>query len=302
MSLFSCINNSSTQIGISSQSRLELTTIDSSFKRRERFQLAKGLLAAFAVGLVLTGCGGGGGGGSSTPAPLEHKVSASVSNLAASGLKLHLDAAGKFQDVDVKSDQTQVDFDSLAEGKAYAVSVIQNPVGQQCSIQNARGTVGTADVSNIAITCETLQSYKVSANVSSLVGSGLQLQLASPDAGVNRDAETLTVTSSGVAGFSTALPTGSTYSVSIARQPEGQNCSIAKSYGKIGKADVSDVDIACTTLPANTYKVSVGVHKDSFLPLPDLELQLSSADVVLSMSVSAGVKSFYGSYFYKGLG
>lgn len=270
----------SSSVPLNIDSPLPLTKTHVPCKRLGCIQIAKGLLAALVVGAVLTGCGGS--SSSSSSAPPQYKVSAALSNVATSGLKLHLDASGEFQNIDVKSGQTSISLDSLSEGKTYTVSVIQHPEGQHCSIQNARGTMSKVDVSNIAVTCETLQTYKLSAKVANLVGSGLQLQLASPNAGVNRDPEALSITPNGNsstdASFSTALPTGSIYSVSIARQPDGQNCSVTHSYGKIGKADVSDVFVTCTNLPANTYKVSVAIHKDSFLPLSDLKLQLNGGN------------------------
>ena len=43
----------------------------------------------------------------------------------------------------------------LAVGAAYAVTVKTNPSGQSCSVANGSGTIGSADVSNVAVTCST---------------------------------------------------------------------------------------------------------------------------------------------------
>jgi Regulator of chromosome condensation (RCC1) repeat/Bacterial Ig-like domain (group 2) len=42
---------------------------------------------------------------------------------------------------------------ALAGGGAYDVSVVTQPSGQTCAVTNGSGTVGSADVSNVAVTC-----------------------------------------------------------------------------------------------------------------------------------------------------
>ena len=41
----------------------------------------------------------------------------------------------------------------LAGGAAYSVTVKTNPTGQSCSVANGSGTVGSANVTNVAVTC-----------------------------------------------------------------------------------------------------------------------------------------------------
>ena len=147
----------SSSVPLNIDSPLPLTKTHVPCKRLGCIQIAKGLLAALVVGAVLTGCGGS--SSSSSSAPPQYKVSAALSNVATSGLKLHLDASGEFRNIDVRNRcRPSISLSSLSEGRTYAVSVIQHPEGQHCSIQNARGTMsGEFDVSNIAVTCETLQ-------------------------------------------------------------------------------------------------------------------------------------------------
>ena len=42
---------------------------------------------------------------------------------------------------------------ALAGGAAYSVTVKTNPSGQVCSVSNGSGTVGSANVTNVAVTC-----------------------------------------------------------------------------------------------------------------------------------------------------
>ena len=45
---------------------------------------------------------------------------------------------------------------SLATGAAYNVTVKTNPSGQSCSVSGGTGTVGTANVTGVAVTCAAL--------------------------------------------------------------------------------------------------------------------------------------------------
>ena len=44
---------------------------------------------------------------------------------------------------------------ALAGGAAYSVTVKTNPSGQSCSVSNGSGTVASANVTNVAVTCTT---------------------------------------------------------------------------------------------------------------------------------------------------
>ena len=43
----------------------------------------------------------------------------------------------------------------MASGAAYAVTVKTNPSGQACTVSNGTGTVGSANVTSVAVTCAT---------------------------------------------------------------------------------------------------------------------------------------------------
>lgn len=42
----------------------------------------------------------------------------------------------------------------VADGAPYGITVLQQPAGQTCSVSNGTGTMGAADVLNIAIACQ----------------------------------------------------------------------------------------------------------------------------------------------------
>lgn len=65
--------------------------------------------------------------------------------------------------------------------------------------------------------------------------------------------ETLTRSANGAFTFSGELEEGDSYSVSVATQPSGQTCAVANGSGTVGKADVSNVSVTCSNLPASSY-------------------------------------------------
>jgi uncharacterized protein YkwD len=53
----------------------------------------------------------------------------------------------------VSSDGSFAFSSSLASGATYAVTVVTAPAGETCSVSNGSGTVGSANVTNVTITC-----------------------------------------------------------------------------------------------------------------------------------------------------
>ena len=54
---------------------------------------------------------------------------------------------------------------SLAAGTAYSVTVKTNPSGQTCTVTSGSGTVGTANVTNVAVSCANVPKYTVGGTV-----------------------------------------------------------------------------------------------------------------------------------------
>ena len=78
-------------------------------------------------------------------------VGGSISGLTASGLTLKLNGATSKI---IYSGSAAFTFSTaLIAGSPYSVTIFQNPVNQTCAISNGEGTIGTSNVSNIAINC-----------------------------------------------------------------------------------------------------------------------------------------------------
>ena len=50
---------------------------------------------------------------------------------------------------------------SLVSGAAYAVTVKTNPAGQTCTVSGGSGTVGSANVTSVAVSCASGATYSV---------------------------------------------------------------------------------------------------------------------------------------------
>ncbi|HUN64204.1 MAG TPA: kelch repeat-containing protein [Candidatus Sulfotelmatobacter sp.] len=144
---------------------------------------------------------------------------------------------------------------------AYAVTVSTQPTSplQICTVANGSGTA-SANVTNVAVTC--VLAYTIGGNLTGLVGSGLILQDAVTMGTTQLFTEQLTIGSgsSGSGGnsaftFTKDVPTGATYTVSIAQQPTGpvQTCIVTPSTATgTATANVISVVVTC---PAVTYSV-----------------------------------------------
>lgn len=208
-----------------------------------------------AIG-VLTACSGGGGKGGTN----SYTVGGTVSGLAGTGLVLENNAG---DDLAVPSNGKFVFATAIAGGGAYAVSVKTQPSAptQTCTATAASGTVSNADVADIVITCVT-NTYKVSAVVSGLAGTGLVLE--------DNAADDLAVAANGTAAFATKVASGAAYAVSIRVQPSApaQTCSAANASGTVTNADVS-VAVTCVTLASYTIGGTVSGLSGSGLVLKD---------------------------------
>ena len=84
-------------------------------------------------------------------------------------------------------------------------------------------------------------TYAVAVTVAGLAGSGLVLS--------NNGSDSLTVATNGQSTFATRLGNGAAYSVTVTSQPQtpSQTCAVANPSGTVAGADVSGINITCTT-------------------------------------------------------
>jgi len=136
-------------------------------------------------------------------------------------------------------------------GASYDITVTKQPVGETCTVTNGSGTVNVSSVANILVAC-TPNPYTVSGTVSGLLpGSILTLQ--------DNGGDSTTVSANGAFSFSSSVPSGANYAVTILTPPAGQSCAVANGSGVVAEADIANVAISCSD---NTYNVGVTVTGD----------------------------------------
>ncbi|MBX3688240.1 reprolysin-like metallopeptidase, partial [Dokdonella sp.] len=172
-----------------------------------------------------------------TGGPATYSVGGNVSGLTGAGLVLWLNAGA--QSLPVSANGAFTFPTGLLGGANYAVTVGTQPAGQLCSVSNGSGTIGSANVTNVAVSCAAIPTYTVGGNVSGLTGAGLVLSL-------NAGAQSLPVAADGAFTFPTGLTGGASYAVTVGTQPAGQVCNVSNGSGTIGSANVTDVAVTCT--------------------------------------------------------
>lgn len=177
-----------------------------------------------------------------------YTVGGEVTGLAGSGLILQ-DNGG--DDLPITASGNFTFAHTVGSGVDYAVTVKTQPGNptQSCSVSNASGKMGSANVTNVVVNCTT-SSFSVSGTVSGLAGTGLILQ--------DNAGDDLPITASGSFTFATAVASGATYAVTVKAQPTNptQTCAVTNGTGTIGSANVTNVAVVCTI---NTYTVGGSV-------------------------------------------
>ena len=179
-------------------------------------------------------------------------VGGTVSGLTGTGLVLQINGGS---DLAISANGSFTFPAKLKKDASYNATVLTQPSGQNCRVDNGTGTV-SANVSNVAVTCATNAST-VGGMVSGLTSTGLVLQ--------NSGGNDLAISADGAFTFSTALASGASYSVTVLTQPSGQGCSVANGSGNIAGANVTNVAVACAAPPAApTLSLGFGVKELRF--------------------------------------
>ncbi|MCW8846993.1 MAG: Ig-like domain-containing protein [Gammaproteobacteria bacterium] len=154
-------------------------------------------------------------------------------------------------------------------GEAYSVSVLAEPMGQTCTVVNGSGTMQSADITNIQVSCVS-RPYTVGGQVSGLVaGESVVLQ--------NNGGDNLTVVANGAFTFSTPVPASDPYNVTVLTQPGGsvsETCLVTNGSGSASTVSVTNVNVVCTP---NSFTVGGSV---SGLGSDAVSLQVNGADTI----------------------
>ena len=175
-------------------------------------------------------------------------------------------STGGNQTVTANSGATTFTFPTaVPTGTGYAVTVQTQPSGQTCTVANGTGTVGSANVTNIAVTCAGTATYSIGGTISGLTGTMTLL-----DTGGNGN-QNVTVNSGATSfTFPNNVPSGTTYNVTVSTQPTGETCTVANGQGT-ATANVTNISVTCGT--GNTFTLGGTIY--------DLSANPSSTGVVL---------------------
>jgi hypothetical protein len=222
--------------------------------------------------LASYGCGGGGSGSPSSPPPPPPAATYSIGGTISAPVSPYgtivLQNNGG-DDLTVTNATTFTFPTKLASGAAYSVTVKSSPslpilictaYSTATSANPASGTVAGADVTGLSIGCVPVK-FTLGGTVTGLVGSGLVLSYdISGSSG-----ETLPIAANGSFTFLDTMNSTYSYGVSIATQPSApaQTCIATNGSGKYPTADVTNVQVTCTTnvaLACSTENGTVVTH------------------------------------------
>jgi hypothetical protein len=136
----------------------------------------------------------------------------------------------------------------INDGASYSVTVASQPSGQNCSVTNGSGTVSGGNVTSVTVSCvdSAPTSYTVGGTLSGLTGSVVLR---------NNGGDALTRSSNGGFTFATPINDGASYSVTVASQPSGQNCSVTNGSGTVSGGNVTSVTVSCVDSAPASYTV-----------------------------------------------
>ena len=144
------------------------------------------------------------GGGSAPPPPPTYSIGGTVSGL--SGTVVLQNNGGN--DLTVTGNGPFTFSTLLATGATYSVTVRTNPFGQACTASNASGTVASANVTNVAVTCATSSATAGSDDFNRADGALGANWADLADGGLSISSQAVVGSSGGIAGD---LRTGESY-------------------------------------------------------------------------------------------
>ncbi len=152
---------------------------------------------------------------------------------------------------------------ALATGATYKVTVGTQPTGEYCTITGASGKVGTTNVTTVKVACAPPQPHTIGGTVSGL-NTGTSVTL------LDNGTDALTVTANGTFTFSTTLLTGTTYKVTVSKQPTGEICAVTGGSGTVGTINVTTVKVVCAPPQPHTIGGTVaGLNTGTSVTLLD---------------------------------
>lgn len=130
----------------------------------------------------------------------------------------------------------------IPTGSPYKViaSAVKGVQSESCTFQNGSGVVGDSDIDVLVNCAPAVVNDPITASVSGLSGT-----LVLEDNG----GDNLSVTQNGPDTFATALPAGTSYTVTIFQQPTNQTCTVSNGSGTAGVTNPAP-SVSCVNMVA----------------------------------------------------
>lgn len=140
----------------------------------------------------------------------------------------------------------------LALGADYNVVVRRNPTNQVCTPFNNSGSI--MGNTTVQINCD-FDSYPVGGTVNGLIAGTLRLQINGGDTAV--------ISKNGPYTFTQNIANNTSYTVTIAKQPAGQVCTLSNATGTVTNNKVTNVNASCraveTTLSTSLTELALSI-------------------------------------------
>lgn len=184
---------------------------------------------ALACALGLAACGGGGAG--------DIYLGGSVFGLTKEGLVLQNNGGS---DLAVPAGASTFVFPTLiGTDTDYNVTIKSAPSNADCSITGGKGTSGPFNVTTIMVTCIT-HTHALTGTVS---GQGVG------DLVLVNGSDKVTIPFGKTTFEMAKVAEDAPYGITVLSAPSGQTCSISNGVGKMGTADVNNVQVSCAPAP-----------------------------------------------------
>lgn len=203
-------------------------------------------------------------------------VGVNVSGLSGTGLVLQNNGGNNLP---VSANGSFTFSTPINRGGSYNVTILTQPSSptQNCAVTNGFGASINGNVTAIQVACFTTSvTFTVGGTVSGLAGTGLVLQ--------DNSGDNLPITKNGSFTFPTAIPSGSSFSVTAFSQPVSptQTCAVTGGGGT-ASANITGVLVNCTTTSFTIGGTITGLTSSGLI------LQDNGAS---SLPVSANATSF----------
>lgn len=216
--------------------------------------------ALFLASAFLTACGGG-GGGAAAPATT-YTIGGSISGLA--GTVVLQNNGG--DNLSISTGASTFTFSTALASGNYVVTVLTQPAGQNCTASSNTGTVSSANVNSVVVTCA-VNSYSIGGTITGLTGT-VVLQ--------NNGANNLSRSADGSFTFTTPVASGAGYAVTVLTQPANQRCTVTSGSGTNVQANIASVVVSC--VPAYTISANVSGYAPSIGLVLQNKLQSNGND------------------------